>query len=194
MPAWHPNFRKVELLPDTKAVRTSFFINGLAILIVLALASYLISSEIGLRALKEQTNEWQRQIDSEKSGSDQAVAQFKKFQEEEKTLLELKQFQSSPIVGSDLLFELGESLPPRITLTGIDYHGLSIVLRGTISGSPDEASGDASAYLDVLNKYPYFAGKFENISLTGISRNPTTSGISFEILLKLKSESKEGKK
>ena len=30
-PAWHPNFRNFERLPDTKVVRTTFFINGGAI-------------------------------------------------------------------------------------------------------------------------------------------------------------------
>jgi len=194
MPAWHPNFRKAELLPDTKAVRTAFFINGVAILVVIGLALYLLRSEIGLKNLNDQATDWQHQINIEKAGSDHAVIQFKKFQDEEKKLLELKEFQSAKVVGSELLMQLGESLPPRVALTTIDYHGANIILRGTISGSPDEASGDASGYLDILNKYPYFSGKFESISLTGISRNVTTDGISFEILLKLKSESKGGKK
>ena len=28
MPAWHPNFRNYEKLPDIKVVRTAFFVNG----------------------------------------------------------------------------------------------------------------------------------------------------------------------
>jgi len=194
MPAWHPNFRNAELLPDVKVVRTAFFINGAAILVVIVLSLYLIQSELGLHSLREQTANWQQQINNEKPGSDKAVVQFQKFQDEEKTLMELKQFQASKIVGSEFLLELGESLPPRITLATVDYHGGSITLRGAIAGSPDEASGDASAYLNVLGKHPAFAGKFESISLTGITRNPTTSGISFEILLKLKSDQKGVKK
>ena len=194
MPAWHPNFRKPELLPDIKVVRTSFFLNGIAILLVLGLAAYLTKSEIGLHNLKEQTAYWDHQIQNEKSGSDKAVIQFKKFQEEEKKLLELRDFQSTKIVGSELLIQLGESLPPRIKLTGIEYRADKITLRGAISGTPDEASGDASAYLNVLGQYPAFAGKFDNISLTGINRNPITSGITFEILLKLKADQKGGKK
>jgi hypothetical protein len=194
MPAWHPNFRNPERLPDVKVVRTAFFINGAAVVVAIVLGLYLVQSEIGFRALRDQTADWQRQINNEKAGSEKAVAQFQKFQEEEKQLLELKDFQSSKLVGSDFILQLGESLPPRITLTMVDYHGGSIVLRGTIAGSPDEASGDASAYLDVLSKHPAFAGKFDGVSLTGISRNPTTSGISFEILLKLRSDQKGGKK
>ena len=194
IPAWHPNFRKAELLPDIKAVRTSFFINGMAILVVLCLALYLAKSEIGLRNLKQQTSDWEQQIKNEKPASDKAVLQFKKFQEEEKKFLELKEFQSGKIVGSELLLKLGECLPLRIVLTGVDYHGGNIVLRGIISGSPDEASGDASAYLDVLRKDLYFSDKFEKVSLTAINRNSNTDGISFEIVVILKSDVLGGKK
>ncbi len=194
LPAWHPNFRNVERLPDVKVVRTAFFINGAAVVVSLVLSLYLIQSEIGFHALRDQTADWQRQINSEKAGSEKAVAQFQKFLEEEKKLLELKDFQSSKLVGSDFILQLGESLPPRVSLAAVDYRGANIVLRGTIMGSPDEASGDASAYLDILSKYPAFAGKFDGVSLTGISRNPTTSGISFEILIKLKSDQKGGAK
>ena len=31
VPAWHPNFRDYEKLPDVKVVRTAFFINAAAI-------------------------------------------------------------------------------------------------------------------------------------------------------------------
>lgn len=193
IPAWHPNFRNAEVLPDVKAVRTAFFVNGAAILVVVGMCVYLIQSTIGLHSLREQTSNWQQQIDKEKAPSDRAVAEFKKFQTEEKQLLELKEFQSSKIVGSEFLLQLGESLPPHVTLSTVDYHGDNVVLRGTIAGLPDEASGDASAYLKLLGKYPGFAGKFEDISLTGISRNTTTDGISFEILMKFKSDPKDKK-
>jgi hypothetical protein len=41
VPAWHPNLRIVEQLPDTKVVRTAFFVNGAAMLVAIALALYL---------------------------------------------------------------------------------------------------------------------------------------------------------
>ena len=168
----------------------------MAILAVLALAIYLAESEFELRGLRDQTATWREQIRNEKAGSDRAVAEFKKFQEEARPLLELKAFESAKIVGSDLLLQLGESLPPHIALRGVDYHGDQILLRGSVSGSPDEAIGDASAYRETLSQYPAFAGKFEAVTLPTISRNPTGDGITFEILMKFKSEpkKKEGKK
>ena len=36
-PAWHPNLRIASSLPDTKVVRTAFFVNGATMLVAIAL-------------------------------------------------------------------------------------------------------------------------------------------------------------
>jgi len=41
VPPWHPNLRIVETLPDTKVVRTAFFVNGAAMLLALVLVLLL---------------------------------------------------------------------------------------------------------------------------------------------------------
>ena len=38
VPAWHPNFRNYQQLPDIKVVRTAFFVNGAAVFVALGLA------------------------------------------------------------------------------------------------------------------------------------------------------------
>src|SRR5882672_10641614 len=83
VPAWHPNFRNYEKLPDIKVVRTAFFVNGAAITITLALLTYFGFQEWNLHNLQGQVADWQRQIDRDKAGSEKAVALFKKFQAEE---------------------------------------------------------------------------------------------------------------
>src|SRR6187401_3003911 len=83
LPAWHPNFRNYEKLPDVKVVRTAFFVNGISILVALSLASYLGFREWQLRGLTTQIADVQAQIDRDKRASEQAIALFKKFQAEE---------------------------------------------------------------------------------------------------------------
>src|SRR5438552_6654267 len=80
---WHPNFRNYEKLPDIKVVRTAFFVNGTAIALVVALATYFGIKEWQLHGLNTQIADWQRQIDRDKKESELAIAQFKKFQVEE---------------------------------------------------------------------------------------------------------------
>src|SRR4051812_26508388 len=88
LPAWHPNFRDYERLPDVKVVRTAFFINATAIVILAALAGYLGFQEWQLHAIRVQIADRDRQIARDKKPSDADVAQYKKFQLEEAKVLE----------------------------------------------------------------------------------------------------------
>ena len=191
VPAWHPNFRNFERLPDTKAVRTTFFINGLAILVASSLVIYAGYREFGLRALQADTEIAQKTVDTNKPASDQAIALFRKFQEEEKKVAALQGFLSgSKLVLSDFLLQMGASLPPSVTLNSIDYKPSAVTLIGAISGAPDEASGQAVAYVDRLRKNEVFSGMFEAITLSNIARDPGTGQIRFSIDLRFKTQAK----
>ena len=56
LPAWHPNFRNYQKLPDIKVVRTAFFVNGVAIFVALSLGIYLGFKEWQLYLVKDQIN------------------------------------------------------------------------------------------------------------------------------------------
>src|SRR6187402_3382881 len=88
VPPWHPNFRNYQKLPDVKVVRTAFFVNGIAILLVVSLGAYLGFREWNLHVINQQIAHVQAQIDREKKSSEQAVALFKKFQTSETKVLE----------------------------------------------------------------------------------------------------------
>src|SRR4051794_32197737 len=116
VPAWHPNFRNFEKLPDIKVVRTAFFVNGIAVTIALAAIIFFGFQEWQLHVVKGQIDDWQRQIDRDKKGSDQAVALFKKFQAEEARINEVDTFVKSKPPVSDLLLRLTQTLPARVAL------------------------------------------------------------------------------
>lgn len=187
MPAWHPNFRNLERLPDTKAVRTSFSVNGLAVFFVIVLVLYAGYKEYKLNALRSDAAIELSAIQGAKASSDQAVALFKKFQEEEKKVIALQQFLStSRIVVSDFILQLGGSIPSAIKLYSIECKPAAITLRGVIEGAPDEASGRAVAYVDQLRIHGEFSKLFDSVSLTNIVRDPGTGLIQFVIDLKMK--------
>ena len=188
VPAWHPNFRNFERLPDTKVVRTSFFVNGVAVSVALALGLYVISNEYKLHELKSSTGQLQAQIDEDKPVSDRALAQYTKYKAEETKINELKEFVKVPLVASKFVLDLGESIPSGIKLTLIDYKPGIVVLNATIEGAPDEASGRATAYVEKLRKTPAFEGLFESIGLDGVTRN--TDSISIKVSLKFKGAAK----
>jgi hypothetical protein len=186
LPNWHPNFRNFEKLPDTKAVRTAFFVNGVAISIALILATYFAIQEWKLRAIKVQVNDEQRKIDRDKRPSDQAVATFKKFQAEEVRIIEVDTFMRSKPIVSALLTRLGETLPPNIAVDSIDLREAGLVLRFSVRGAPETAPGYATAYRDQLAADKQLA-QFEEVNFTTTpTLNPATGQMAVEFMLKLK--------
>lgn len=185
IPAWHPNFRNASLLPDVKVVRTTFFLNSVAVLVLCTLAVWLVKNEAALHALRGQDAYLDQQIRNEKPGSDRAVALFAKFREQQGYLDELRQFEAPRIPGSGLLVLLGATIPPRVKLGAVDYIGNEVTLRGLISGSADAAYGDLAAYRDAFGHDPAFAGLIDKVTLVSSSRNNTENGVNFTILLTL---------
>ncbi len=187
MPAWHPNFRNFDRLPDTKVVRTSFFVNGVAVLIAVSLTIYTVYREVDLHAMRADAASAIKEIEANKPTSDQAVALFKNFQEQEKQLLALREFlAASKIVTSEFILQIGSTLPAGIKLTSIDYKPTEVALRGGIEGAPDEASGKAVAYVEELRKNAAISALFGNIGLSSIVRDSASGLIKFEISLKFK--------
>jgi len=196
VPAWHPNFRNFEKLPDTKVVRTAFFINGAAVAVALILLTYFGVHELQLHTLNNQIAEWDAQIDRDKRNSDLAVSQFKKFQAEEARLAEVSKFLGSRPVVSDLILRLGQTLPKNVAIDVFELKDRLLVLRCTVRGSSDQATGYATAYVDQVRDDPELGPKFESVNLTNLNRVAATGRLAIEIAIKLKAPpgTKEAKK
>lgn len=184
-PAWHPNFRNYQRLPDMKVVRTSFFINGLAVSVAAAVLLMFAYQEYNRAALSSEVSEWERRIAEDKRGSTAAVADFKKFQAEEKKVEEVQAFIERKVGPSDLLIRLGQTLPPEIMIEYFDLRSTGATIRGTVRGTPDEASGTASKYIEQLQADPEIGPKFETISMTSLARSGQTGQLSLEVQLRL---------
>ena len=133
MPAWHPNFRNYEKLPDVKVVRTAFFINGVSVFLAVALLVYSGFREWQIRVIGGQVADIQEQIGRSKEASDQAIALYKKFQADEVRAGEVETFQRSKPVVSALLLRLAQTLPKDIALDTFELreNGLTPTGRGT---------------------------------------------------------------
>lgn len=193
-PAWHPNFRNFERLPDIKQVRTAFFVNGAAIFLALAGLTYFTVQEYQLHSLNRQIEEWQRQIDQNKRASDQAVGLYKRFQDLAARTTDVESFVKSRPLLSELLLRFGETMPKNVALSGLDIRETGIALRGSARGAPDAATGYTSAYIDMLRADKTFAAMFEDISPTSVGRNPVNGRVVFEVFMKFKPAAKEAKK
>ena len=107
MPAWHPNLRNYERLPDTKIVRTAFFINTVCVLVAAVMVLWLSVTAYQLRDYKKQVAVWEADIERQRGASDQAVALYRKFQADAKPVEEVQAFVASRPVLSEILLRLG---------------------------------------------------------------------------------------
>jgi len=186
VPAWHPNFRNFEKLPDTKVVRTAFFINGVAITLAVAAVIYFGLDEWRLRGIRQQIDMVQAQIDRDKKANDQAVALFKKFQAEEAKVNEVDAFVKSKPLVSTIVMRLGETIPPNIAIDTLDFRESGMTMRLSVRGAPDAASGLATAYLEQL-KADKQLEIFETVAFTSTpTPNPATGRMAVEFFLSLK--------
>ncbi|MGH7957435.1 MAG: hypothetical protein ACREH8_10545 [Opitutaceae bacterium] len=185
-PAWHPDFRSREKLPDVKVVRTAFFVNAVAILLTVLLATYLGFREWNLRLINAQVAHLQSEIDRNKRASDQAVALYKKFQAEEAKVNEVDAFMKSKPLVSALIIRLAQTIPKNIAMDNLDLRDTGLTLRLSVRGDAAAASGYATAYLEQLRADKELA-QFSDVTFTSTpTRNPGTGMMAVEFLLRSK--------
>ena len=188
VPPWHPNLRIVENLPDTKVVRTAFFINGVAMSVAIALALYLGIQEWKLHEVNKQVADWQRQIDQNKKQSAEAVALYQDFKQEEAKTAEVADFVASKPVLSAIILRLAQITPKKIAFDLLDFREAGVAIRATVKGAPDRASGDASAYEKLLRTDKVLGPIFNDVNLVTMRRNATTGRLVIEIFCDYRKE------
>jgi hypothetical protein len=190
-PLWHTNFRNFERLPDTKVVRTTFFINTAAIAVAVGMLLWVGYGQYTNHNIREQIAEAQRQIDGNKKQNAEAIRLSKVFAEEQKKLEEAAAFTKGPITALEFVDLIGQTLPKEIIIDLIDARMTDpknsvFQMRGRVAGNPDQASGLASSYVDMLRAHPRLAAVFDPITLNRIDRSAEGTFLTFDISLNIK--------
>ena len=152
---------------------------------------YTGNRELNLHAVNSQIEEVEAQIVRDKPASDKAVSLFTKFKAEEAQLNEVDAFIKSRPIVSDLLLRIGQTLPENVALDYLDLRDNLLILRGTVRGAPDMASGYASAYVEQLRVDPLLVLKIDDVVLKNLNRIPISGRLAIEIELKLKGAAKK---
>lgn len=191
VPAWHPNLRIAESLPDTKVVRTAFFINGAAIFFAIALLLVLGHREWSLHEVHKQIADLQRNIDRDKKESAAGVAMYGEFKLEEAKTNEVADFIASKPRPSEILLRLGQITPKKIAFDMIDIKANGVTIRATVKGAPDRASGDASAYEKLLRADKVLGALFSDVNLLTMRKNATNGRLVIDVLCEFKGAKKK---
>jgi hypothetical protein len=188
-PAWHPNFRNFERLPDTKVVRTTFFINVAAGALALVLVGIVGWREYQADLYAQQTFAAQERIDRNQKQNAEALRLTKAFNDEEKKFAEAAAFTRAPMTATEFVTLLSQTLPREIQLEHVDFrphdaNNPQCVVRGLVAGAKDQASGSASAYVELLRTDPRLASIFSSVELRALNPEPNSGTLIFEIALK----------
>jgi hypothetical protein len=200
-PRWHTNFRNFERLPDTKVVRTAFFINTAAAAIALGALLWLGYQEYTNLNIREQIALAEADIEANKKQNAEATRLSKQFAEQIKKIDEAAVFAAIPISPVEYAHILGETMPPEILIDYLETRSVQPAaktatvyqLRGRVAGSPDQASGVASEYVDTLRAHPRLSEVFEPINLNKINRDTSGGFLAFEISLTVRPPGKAKK-
>jgi hypothetical protein len=186
VPAWHPDLRIVERLPDTKVVRTAFFLNGVASLVFVTLLLWFAHDRWELHTLNNTIADTQKTISHDKGPSQQAVALWNKFKDEQAKLTIVNDFMTGRPAVSPIILRIQQTLPEKIELTSLEISEKGMTLKANVRGAPDQASGDASNYHDLLDRDPELRKLFDEVTLTSLSKNPATGRLAVEMYLRFK--------
>jgi Tfp pilus assembly protein PilN len=191
---WHPNFRVVATLPDTKVIRTSFLINGAAVALVLSTAVFMFLREQETADIRAQAAAWTERIQAGKPAYDKAVKLQKDFSEAEKRVKEIESFVTCDHVASLFLRRVAETLPRYCTIDAVEMYGQGVRLKGSIVGTPVKVPEIATAYVKQLEADAFFSSQLQSVKLDSLDPEKDAGRMLFVIGMKFKSRTESDAK
>jgi hypothetical protein len=184
-PNWHPDFRNAGALPDLKVVRTSFFLN--AVCITLTAAALLLTAyrEYTAYSIRTEIRQSEHRMEAIKGQNAKLLEMSKEFVDGSRKFAEIEKFSASALVASELLVALSRTMPSAVDFSSVVFDSEQLVLHGAIRGASETASTRLTAYLEVLRQDPVLGARFPEVSLTNMSRDAGSTGLSsFDITMK----------
>lgn len=189
MPAWHPNFRIAETLPDTKVIRTSFLVNAAAAALLIGVGTALVMREMEVHAKNNAIAELEAESAKLTVEHRAAIPLQTQFTEVEKRFAEFETFRKAGWPASRLLERLSATLPRMVTISLFEVQKGAVEVQGSIAGSLDQAPGVFNGYLEGLTKDAELGELVTNIRQQTVKRNQQTGLLGFTIKMELKKRS-----
>ncbi len=186
--AWRPDFRDLGSLPDIKTVRTSFFVNTVAVGVAAALLLFVVQREWSVMSLRNSLQDVEARIAATEPESNRAKAEFAKFQAEEKKFKEVQAFAGDSFRLPDFVMRIGQILPTGVSIRRVDYRGpgKDILVTGSVEGLDSSASDIASGFVKLLQSDEVLGKEIVSVTLANLGRNVEEGALNMELLFALK--------
>lgn len=194
IPAWHHDFRNPETLPDVKVVRTSFFVNLVAALLLIAATIFLGVQELRRSSLRFEIDALEKRIAENHRRNQEVLGLQRDFQKEGQGIEEAVEHLRSSLDLSFLLIALAEPLPEEMRFSSIRYQsrkdlGLpskELRISGEIAAIPDEAASILTRYGNLLQNDPVLVEIVKEAVPTSLVAVPGENKLSFGIQVVLR--------
>jgi hypothetical protein len=183
-PYWHLDFRDPISLPDDRVVRVRFLVNLGAGAVTLGLL-IVVGWQLLVRTnVATQYRYWDERIAVQRRDYDELQLVLRDFLTEAGKIKDAYDLIYSPFVASDFVFEIGRTIPGRMTIDMIGYTDGTVTMRGNLAESPEQASRVLGGYVETLRKSPRIGPLFDDISAPSLDRARDGSRFNFEIVLR----------
>ncbi len=199
-PAWHPDFRISEDLPDIKAVRTDFLINIGAATLALVLLVWLAYREATIGGLTDQVDSLEEVRQSLEAENRRVVGLNARFMKKKRIADDIGKFYSAPFDVPKFFADIARIRPAEIAFTEIAYRedvigskeDLARVFRFNFRGQTQTLQVVVD-FKDSFTELPYLADMDVSIEEGANPRNPAlnTFGFSLDVDLEPKEEEEE---
>lgn len=199
-PAWRPNFRIVEELPDTKAIRTDFMLNFVFVALALLAGVYLLNIQLQIWTTKSSISTYEKKIVAGDADNKKFLRQSADFERQSKNLNEALDFVRAQIPPNNLLQAVQDSRPEQLVLTSVTV-GPRSVTKGrsrtnyydiTINGNAIGAAAEATAMVDQFKRdfanHPFIKPILVDSQLVTLTRDQRLG--TFSVVLKFELQGK----
>ncbi len=183
-PAWHPNFRNVDTLPDIKAIRTDFVVNYGIILLAAGLLVFFLKNEFSIMAVGRDINDFETKISENTGINNNNLKLSGEFGALSKELTELADFTNVPVKPSELLLGFTDIKPDEMLLQSISYATQTVKLEGrktapgklisircAVNGSPAAVTQLVTEFVETLQNLELIHDSVHKVELQSLVRD-----------------------
>lgn len=201
-PAWHPNFRDPEALPDIKVVRTDFAFNLIACALAFALLGLVGFNEYTAMSLGSEVSKLESKRTALRGPDSKSITISNNFAKQAERVGQVAEFMEQPASISKLLVEVANIIPEDMLLSSFAYSLAMenvtkgkkksrvrirrIQIRGNVTGNPESAPELVDDFRQDLLELPTIKPHIDTIKLASLERDDTLDVFNYTLDLTFK--------
>ncbi len=150
-------------------------------LLALAVTSWQIFATYQLR---NETQFWEHQMATNQKLFSELSSAGITLRKQTEIFDKAYELMAEPYTLSELLMNLGRTVPPHVRIDKIDTSDTRVAISGNVLEPAEEASGTLGRYMDDLRRHPGVGPLFPQMAITTLQRKTGSEEMIFELTLR----------